>query len=190
MEQDTGMETRHLVRIALFAALLAVLGLFPAFNLPFLAGVPISLQTLGVMLAGVLLGPRHGTAAVLLFIFVVLLGAPLLAGGRGGLGVLYGPTAGFLIGWIPGVAVTGWVMDRLRRLPVLPAAIVASTVGGIAVVYILGIAWLVISSKLSLQQASLLTLTFVPGDLIKAVATGCVAEATRRLQPSLFARQG
>lgn len=183
------METRHLVRIALFAALLAVLGLFPAFNLPFVAGVPITMQTLGVMLAGVLLGARYGAAAVCLFIGVVLLGAPLLAGGRGGLGVLAGPTAGFLIGWIPGVAVTGWVMARLARLPVLWAAIIASIVGGIIVVYALGIAWLAVSAKLSLQQAALGSLLFVPGDLIKAVAAGCVAEATRRLQPSVFARQ-
>jgi len=52
--------TRDLVRIALFAALIAVLGLIPKFDLPFTAGVPITAQTMGVMLAGLFLGARNG----------------------------------------------------------------------------------------------------------------------------------
>ncbi|MXQ14879.1 biotin transporter BioY, partial [Microvirga makkahensis] len=113
------MTTRSLVRIALFAAIIAALGLLPKFDLPFAGGVPITAQTLGVMLAGVLLGPRQGAAAVLLVIFVVALGAPILAGGRGGLGVFAGPTVGFLLGWLPGAFVTGLVFHALpKRLPV------------------------------------------------------------------------
>ncbi|MEW6641407.1 MAG: biotin transporter BioY, partial [Pseudomonadota bacterium] len=84
------MESRAIVRIALLAAMIAVLGLLPTFQLPLAGGVPITAQTLGVMLAGIVLGPRHGALAVLLLIFVVALGAPLLAGGRGGLGVFFG----------------------------------------------------------------------------------------------------
>ena len=64
-----------------------MLGLIPKFDLPFTAGVPITAQTLGVMLAGLVLGGRKGALAVLLFLFVVALGAPVLSGGRGGLGV-------------------------------------------------------------------------------------------------------
>ena len=66
------------------AAVIAVLGLLPSVILPIAAGVPITGQTLGVMLAGIVLGPRHGALAVMLFLLVVLLGAPLLSGGRGG----------------------------------------------------------------------------------------------------------
>ncbi|MEY3633571.1 MAG: hypothetical protein RI937_1769, partial [Pseudomonadota bacterium] len=77
--------TRDLVRIALFAALIAVLGLIPKFDLPFAAGVPITAQTMGVMLAGLFLGARNGFLAIVLFLFVVALGAPVLSGGRGGL---------------------------------------------------------------------------------------------------------
>ena len=61
------MTTSSLVRVALFAALIAVLGLIPRIDIPFAAGVPITAQTLGVMLAGLLLGPRLGAIAVLLF---------------------------------------------------------------------------------------------------------------------------
>ena len=79
------MATRDLVRIALFAAVIGALGLLPKFDLPLAGGVPITAQSLGVMLAGIFLGPRNGALAVLLFLFVVALGVPLLAGGRGGL---------------------------------------------------------------------------------------------------------
>jgi biotin transport system substrate-specific component len=87
------MDTRAIARISLLAAMIAVLGLLPTFYLPVTGGVPITAQTLGVMLAGIVLGPRHGALAVLLLIFVVALGAPLLAGGRGGLGVFFAPSA-------------------------------------------------------------------------------------------------
>ena len=87
---------RSLAHIALFAALIAVLGLVPKIDLA--AGVPITAQSLGIMLCGTVLGARRGALAVLLFLGLVALGLPLLAGGRGGLGVFASPTVGFLIG--------------------------------------------------------------------------------------------
>ncbi|MFO1150581.1 MAG: biotin transporter BioY [Alsobacter sp.] len=172
--------TRSLVRVALFAAIIAVLGLIPRVDLPVAGGVPITAQTLGVMLAGVILGPRLGLAAVLLFIGVVLLGMPFLAGGRGGLGVLQGPTVGFLLGWIPGVAVTGLVFAALRRLPVAAAAIAASVVGGILVVYACGIVGLSLVTGIPLARAMWASIVFVPGDVIKCVLVGLVAASLPR----------
>src|SRR6185312_14523843 len=118
------MESRAIVRIALMAAVIGVLGMLPGVMLPIAMGVPITAQTLGVMLAGIILGPRHGALAVLLFLFVVLLGAPLLSGGRGGLGVLFGPSVGFLLGFIPAAFVSGLVMERLKNWSVFAAALV------------------------------------------------------------------
>ena len=97
------------------AAVIGVLGMLPGVMLPIAMGVPITAQTLGVMLAGIILGPRHGALAVLLFLFVVLLGAPLLSGGRGGLGVLFGPSVGFLLGFVP-AAFTGGAPFSLLTL--------------------------------------------------------------------------
>ena len=125
------MESRAIVRIALLAAVIAVLGTLPSIVLPIPMGVPITAQTLGVMLAGIVLGPRHGALAVLLFLFVVLLGAPLLSGGRGGLGVLFAPSVGFLFGFVPAAYVSGVVMARLSDLSVFAAALVAAITGGI-----------------------------------------------------------
>jgi len=171
--------TRDIVLVALFAALIAVLGLVPKVDLPFLAGVPITVQTLGVMLAGLFLGPRRGALAVLLLVFMVLLGAPFLSGGRGGLGVLFGPTAGFLLGWIPGAFLVGFVFALFQRLApskVLINAFVACLVGGVVVIYAVGIPVLAWRAAMPMDQAVAVSLAFIPGDLLKAaLAAGLAA---------------
>lgn len=169
------METRTLVRIALMAAFISVLGLVPPVALPVAWGVPITAQSLAVMLAGLVLGARAGAAAVALFAFVVLLGAPLLSGGRGGLGVLYGLTTGYFIGYIPGAYVTGLAFRRLGFASPFVNAFLACIVGGIAVVHLCGIPVLAWRAGTSLGAAALGSLAFVPGDLLKAVAAALLA---------------
>lgn len=78
------MKTRDLVLISLFAAIIIALGLLPPITLGFIP-VPITAQSLGVMLAGVVLGAKRGTLAVLLTILIAAIGLPVLSGGRGGL---------------------------------------------------------------------------------------------------------
>ncbi|MCG5234979.1 biotin transporter BioY [Xanthobacter oligotrophicus] len=173
------MDTRTLVRIALIAALIAALGFVPPIYMPLAAGVPITAQSLGVMLAGLLLGARAGAAAVALFVFVVLLGAPLLAGGRGGLGILAGPTAGFLIGYIAGAYVVGFLAERLK-LPALASALVASVVGGILVVYLFGIPVLAAAAGIGLSKAVIGAAVFLPGDLVKAVGAAVLVTTVLR----------
>lgn len=166
------------MRIALFAALIAVLGLVPKFDLPLAAGVPITVQTLGVMLAGLLLGPRNGALSVLLFLFVVALGAPVLSGGRGGLGVFFGPTVGFLIGWVFGALVVGLVYRQLVRL--MPAsrfmaAFFSCLVGGIVVIYAFGIPGLAFIAGMETSKAFMASLFFLPGDVLKSLLAAWVA---------------
>lgn len=81
-----------MVFAALFAALIGVLGMIPPIPLGFIP-VPITAQTLGVMLAGGFLGKKTGSLSLILFIVLVALGLPLLSGGRGGLSALVGPSA-------------------------------------------------------------------------------------------------
>ena len=88
---------RDLTHIALFAALVAILGLVPQITL--VAGVPITAQSLGIMLCGTVLGAKRGALAVLLFLALVAAGLPLLSGGRGGIGVFAGPSVGYLVGF-------------------------------------------------------------------------------------------
>lgn len=173
------MDTRTLVRIALVAALIGALGLVPPLYMPLAAGVPITAQSLGVMLAGLLLGARAGAAAAALFALVVLLGAPLLAGGRGGLGILAGPTAGFFIGYIAGAYAVGFLAERLRQ-PAFASALVASVAGGILVVYLFGIPVLALAAGIGLPKALLGSAVFLPGDLVKAVGAALLATTVLR----------
>ena len=176
--------SRSLALISLFAALLAVFGLIPKIDLPL--GVPITLQTLGVMLAGCLLGPKRGLQAVLLFLVAVAMGLPLLSGGRGGLGVFMAPAAGYLIGWPFGALVTGLVMTMLPSSTPKSAAIsafIAACLGGLLVVHAMGVAGLVRIANLSWTQAFFGTLVFVPGDLLKCAVCAMVVHTVARGLP-------
>jgi hypothetical protein len=97
--------------VATFAAFVAVCAVLPA--IPTGGAVPITLQTFGVVLTGLVLGPRRGTLALLLYVAVGLAGLPVFSGGAGGLGVLGGASAGYLLA-IP--AASGcWPGARVRR---------------------------------------------------------------------------
>lgn len=177
------LSARDLALVASFAALMAVLGL-PGSLLLFGNAVPITLQSLGVMLAGSILGWRRGALALLVFLALVAAGLPLLAGGRGGLGVFAGPTAGYLIGWPLGAAVIGWLVER--RLPAYPVwwGALANVVGGILVVYLIGVpvqaAVLGTSSVLATAVASVI---YLPGDLVKVAIATVVAAGVHKGYP-------
>lgn len=183
--QDT-LGTQAIVRIALFAAIIAALGLLPKFDMPF---VPVTAQTLGVMLAGIMLGARQGALAVVLFLFVVALGAPFLAGGRGGLTAFQTASVGYLFGFIPGAFVCGYVFRRLSGANVFVSALIAAVIGGILVIHACGVPVLAWKAGLTLKQALLADLIFLPGDLIKAFASGMIALAVHRAMPSLLPRR-
>lgn len=177
---------RSLTHIALFAALIAVLGLVPKIDLA--AGVPITAQSLGIMLCGTVLGARRGALAVLLFLSLVAAGLPLLSGGRGGIGVFAGPSVGFLVGFPIAAFVAGWVMERTTLAPAV-AATAASVIGGIGVLYVFGIAGMAMVLDKTLSEAAFLAFAFLPGDIAKAVIAGLVTQSLSRMRPaSLLSR--
>ena len=173
-----------MAQVALFAALMAVLGLIPKIDLPL--GVPVTAQSLGVMLAGVLLGPWRGFQALALFLVAVAAGLPLLSGGRGGMGVFMAPSAGYLLGYAPAALIVGAIMRFApQRSPVQIAsgAMVASVVGGVLALHAMGVAGLMLLASLSLKQALMATLVFVPGDLIKCALCAVIAHTVARGMP-------
>ena len=187
MPIDTGharSATRDLAQVAVFAALIVVLGLPGQISIGS-AGVPITLQTLGVMLAGALLGWRKGVFSVLA-VMVIGLALPVLAGGRTTLTSLSGPTAGFLVGWIPAVIVIGlltaWMMPRYR----LVWGLAINILGGIVVIYAFGVGGMLLRTDLTLGAAIAANGAFLPGDLIKAVVTAVVAQQVHKARPGLI----
>ncbi|MFP5346884.1 MAG: biotin transporter BioY [Actinomycetes bacterium] len=179
------LAARDLALVASFAALIAVLGLPGSLQL-FGNAVPITLQTLGVMLAGSILGARRGALAVLVLLALVALGLPLLSGGRGGLAVFAGPSAGYLVGWVFGAAVIGWLVQR--RLPSYRTwwGALANVLGGIVVVYAVGIpVQAAVTGTSGLLSTAVAAAVFLPGDVVKVVLATAVAAAVHRGYPGV-----
>lgn len=173
-----------LAQVALFAALTAVLGLIPKVDLPF--GVPITLQSLAVMLAGCLLGGWRGFQALALFLLAVAAGLPLLAGGRGGLGVFAAPSAGYLVGFALAAGATGFIMRWLPASTPLRAALsafAASAAGGLVLLHATGIVGLMWLAGMPLGKALMVDLVFVPGDLIKCAVCAVVVHTVAKALP-------
>ncbi|MBC7442101.1 MAG: biotin transporter BioY [Ramlibacter sp.] len=180
------LTVRDLAQIAIFAALIAALGLPGALTIGAVA-VPITFQTLGVMLAGAVLGARKGFFAVALFLVLAAAGLPLLSGGRGGLvWFTTSPSAGYLYGWLLGVVVIGYLTGRL--LPRYPfwAALGATVLGGVVVVYLVGVPVTALNLGLPVWVAALDSVKFLPGDLLKAVVTVLVARQVHKAYPGLI----
>ena len=175
------MSTRDLVLTALFTAIIIVLGVIPPITLAFVP-VPITAQSMGVMLAGCIIGAKRGALAYLLLILMVAVGLPVLSGGRGGLAVLAGPTAGYIAGWVLGTFATGLVAERIVResqsgARQIASFFLASIIGGIGVVYLLGTIWLAINTGMGFVTALSANAAFLPGDLIKAGIASLAARA-------------
>ena len=183
------MSTRDVVYIALFAALTAALGLVPKITLPVAAGVPITAQTLGVMLAGSILGARRDALAMLVFLVLLAVGLPLLSGGRGGLGMFAGPSGGFLVGWVIGAGVTGFLVQQFWQRLNYAWAFLAAALGGIVGVYLPGIPWLAFAAELSIEKAAVGSLAFVPGDIVKAALAAAIIVTVKRSYPLLNLRR-
>lgn len=176
---------RDLAQIAIFAALIAALG-WPG-TIATAGPVPITLQTLGVMLAGAILGARKGFLAVLTFEVLTFAGLPLLAGGRGGvLWFISAPSAGFVWGWLAGAAVIGWLTRTILPTYPLWRGILATAAGGMVVVYGFGIPVMAINGRMSFVHAAVLNSWFLVGDSAKAVVTAVVAKQVHRAYPGLL----
>ncbi|GAB3277689.1 biotin transporter BioY [Kineosporia babensis] len=186
MPRGPGLDATDLSRVAVFAALTAALGLPGSFSA--FGGVPITAQTLGVMLAGAVLGPRLGALAMIVLLTLVAAGLPLLAGGRGGIAVFTGPSAGYALGWIAGAFVTGLIVHGSARRPSVFRIAVGMLAGAIVVVYAIGVPVQSLVTRLPLGETFVLSLAFIPGDLIKAAIATATVSSLLRAYPRAFRR--
>lgn len=182
---------RDLALVAVFAGVMAALGLVPAWTPPGFT-VPITAQSMGVMLAGGVLGGRRGALSMLVFLALVAIGLPLLAGGRGGLGVFAGPSVGFLVGFPVAAYVVGVLSERMRATASsagrLAAGLVANVVGGVLVLYVFGVLGMAVNLRIPIDEATTLLWVFIPGDLVKAVVAALVVRAVHAGYPGLLDR--
>lgn len=160
------MKIKDITYVSLFAAVMGVLGLIPPIPLSF-TPVPITLQTLGVILAGGLLGAKRGALSLIIFLLVVAAGVPLLSGGRGGIGVFVGPSAGYLVSYPLTAGCLGYIISRFRTLTFGKILLVNLTVG-IFLIYLVGIPVQSFVMGITLKKAILISLVYIPGDVLKA----------------------
>jgi biotin transport system substrate-specific component len=178
------VQRKNIIRLtltALFAALIAA-GTFVAIPLP-ASPVPIVLQNLFILLAGLILGPALGGAAVGLYLVAGAIGVPIFAGATGGFVKFMGPTGGFLFGYVLVAVFAGLIVGRPRADVKIPIwrVFVAAFIGMFSS-YILGVPWLKVVLDTTWPSAfSMAMLPFIIGDAIKAVVAALIAPRLRRL---------
>ena len=175
--------TRSMVAAALLTAVMAASGWV---SIPIPGAVPLTLQIFGVVLAALLLAPQWAAASMAVYVLLGAVGVPIYAGGQGGLGVLLGPTGGYLTGFVLAAYLGALIRTRVaeRRLHQLASDIAASAVV-ILVVYSVG--WAQLAFVLHLAPLSAFVAGVAPflvPDVIKAAVAIVIATAVRRaVQP-------
>ena len=171
----TPNDLRSMVLTSLFAALTAVGALVA---LP-IGPVPIVLQNFFAMLMALLLGPRWALAGIGVYLLAGALGLPVFAGGASGLARFAGPTGGYLVGYLPCVAVTGWISARGGGHRMLDAL---AMLCGTAALYACGVSWLKLVTGLAWGKAlGVGVIPFLPGDIVKIIAAVLVIKSLRQL---------
>ncbi|MEL7657123.1 MAG: biotin transporter BioY [Bacillota bacterium] len=171
------MKTKKLILYALFAALTAVCSMI-SIPLPF-TPVPINLATLSVFLAGGILGSKGGAISQTVYVFLGAIGLPVFHSFTGGLGILTGPTGGYIIGYIAAAWLTGFMVEKLGNGFYKN---IISMIVGLAACYALGTAWFMYLTGNGLA-ASLMAcaVPFLPGDGIKIVIGSILVKKLRPL---------
>jgi biotin transport system substrate-specific component len=172
------MKIKEITYVALFAAVMGALGLVPPIMLSF-TPVSITIQTLGVLLAGGVLGARLGALSQVVFLLIVAAGVPLLSGGRGGIGVFVGPSAGYLLAWPITAFCIGYLLSRFHTLRLRNVLMLNLTVG-ILLIYLIGIPVQAFMMDIPLLQTVKLSLVYIPGDVLKAILASYLVYRLRK----------
>jgi biotin transport system substrate-specific component len=173
-------QLKRMVYAALMAALTAV-GAYIAIPV---GPVPIVLQNLFIMLAGLLLGGRWGLISVAVYLLAGAVGLPVFAGGTGGIGKFVGPTGGYLLGFAAAAYLIGIISEMGRgRVAIDAMAMVAGTL----VIYAFGVSWLNVVTGISFSKAFTVgMLPFLIGDALKIAAAIPIARALRPMMDGTF----
>lgn len=162
--QKSRSAVKDMVFVAMFAALTAVCSII---SIP-IGEVPITMQTFAVCLSAAMLGWKRGTLSVLIYILLGAVGVPVFAGMKGGVGVLAGPTGGYIIGFLITAIVIGFAAERWERkaLPLTLAMIL-----GVILCYTVGTIWFMVLTKMRLGESLLLCVVpFLLPDAVKITA--------------------
>lgn len=174
-------KTNDLILCGLFTALIAV-GAFIRIPIPV---TPFTLQFLFTNLAGILLGKRYGTVSVFIYVVIGLIGIPVFAGG-GGIGYVLQPTFGYIIGFMFGAWVAGYIVDR-RTERSLKTYLIAGA-ANLAIVYVFGMIYYYFIMNFYLNSpigvGAIILYCFVlavPGDIALCVLSAILAKRLHKV---------
>lgn len=169
-------DAKTMTLIALMAAVTCVLGPL-SFTIP-ISPVPISLTNLAVYLAVYVLGMKQGTISYLVYLLIGLAGLPVFSSFTGGAGKLFGPTGGYLIGFVFMALICGFFIEKWPTKQYLHFA---GMVLGTAVCYLFGTVWLAFQANMGVYAALTAgVIPFLPGDLVKIVIAVIAGSAIRK----------
>ena len=167
--------TFKLILCAFFAALSAVLSqVFIPIGL-----VPVNFIHVSIFVAAGLLGAKYGTLSQVVFVLLGAFGVPVFTGFTSGMGIIMGPTGGFIFGYIGCVFVSGLLISRFGTSM---KALIPSMYVGMFVSYAFGIPWLMHVTGLNFTAAVISCLPFIPGDLVKIIVSAIIVN---RLHPTV-----
>ncbi|MHC1747169.1 MAG: biotin transporter BioY [Cellulosilyticaceae bacterium] len=167
--------TKTLTLCAFFSALTAILS---QIVIP-MAPVPINLATFSVFVAGAVLGPKLGAISQLIYVLLGAIGLPVFAGFSGGVGIIVGPTGGYIVGYILAAWLTGFVVNRFGRKT---KVLVFSMTLGLLLCYLLGTTWFMLVTKTSLAKSLMLCVVpFLFGDSLKVAGATLITGRIKSL---------
>lgn len=177
----TPLNVKQLSLVGLMTAIICVLGPF-ALYIP-ISPVPISLGTLAIYFVVTVLGLKLGTLSVVIYILLGMTGIPIFTGYIGGPGRLFGPTGGYIIGYIFLALIYGFAIEKWKGklLPSILGMLLST-----AALYLFGSLWLAFQAKYTLPQAFMAgVILYIPGDVIKLILAFLLGRQVRkRLQKS------
>ncbi|MCP4349020.1 MAG: biotin transporter BioY [Desulfobacterales bacterium] len=174
------MNDTEKLRMTVYASLLAALMAVGAYIAIPIGPVPIVLQNLFILLAGLLLGSKWGLASVGVYLLAGALGLPVFAGGTGGIARFAGPTGGYLLAFLPAVYLIGFISERIVRHRIIFEII--GMICGSLIIYAIGVTWLKVVTGMTFSKAVTIgMLPFLIGDAIKIAAAVPIAMAVRPL---------
>lgn len=169
------IKLKMMILSSFFAAVIAVCAQISFYITP---SVPLTLQTLAISLTAILLGSRYGTLSVLIYLLLGAFGFPVFAGMKGGFQVLAGPTGGYLIGFVVGVFVIGWIMERGETKLV---RIIAANIVGLLIIYAIGVSMLKFVTQMDWEKAFFVgVVPFLVTDLVKLTIASVIGLEIRK----------
>jgi biotin transport system substrate-specific component len=179
--------TTDVALVAAFAAVIAATALLPDIRTG--VGVPFSLQTFAVLLAGACLGPLRGFLAVALYLAGGAMGLPIFSGGAAGAGHFTGVTGGYLVAFPLAAALCGFLVQRNRRRATdFTLVFTAGLLSSFVFIHTLGPLNLAWRADLGVKEAFLYDTQFFPGDILKNLVMALVATSVHRAFPGLLGR--